>query len=327
MIPLVKKTLLCAGLIGTDFLYGAKSFVSGGASSGTRHKTLTTGESLAYIESVYTDYLHYGGLRPQDLVGKRVLEIGPGDNYGVALRFIADGAAQVTCCDRFHVRREVSRQEAIYEALYAKLSSEQRRTLGDDFRDVAVRMPSQNSRLHVIDDVAVEDAAKKITGTKFDLIVSRAVMEHVRDIAAAFSAMTALLSPEGVLLHKIDLRDHGMFSARGFPDLEFLTLSDFLYRCMSVRSGRPNRARLSDYLRILGELGCDAKIFVSRLAGIPTEILPHVPLALLPQVVSDVSRREVARVRPRLTKRFASHSDEDLMVTGLFLVARGTKES
>lgn len=322
MIPFVKKTLLCVGLIGTDFLYGAKSFVSGGASSGTRHKTLTTGESLAYIERVYVDYLHYGGLRPQDLAGKRVLEIGPGDNYGVALRFIADGAAQVTCCDRFRVRRDTSRQNAIYEALYATLSSEQRRTLGDDFRDIAARLPSQDPRLRVVDEVAVEDAAKKITGTKFDLIVSRAVMEHVGDVATAFSSMAALLSKGGVLLHKIDLRDHGMFSARGFPDLEFLTLPDSLYRFMSVRSGRPNRARLSDYLRILGELGFDSQIFVSRLAGVAAEMLPHVPLVLLPKAVSDVSRREVARVRSRLTKRFASHPDEDLMVTGFFLVAR-----
>src|SRR5882672_1715985 len=60
---------------------------------GATHAGLSTDQSIEYIDRVFFDYLRYGNLSPAQLVGKRILELGPGDNLGVALRFFAAGAA------------------------------------------------------------------------------------------------------------------------------------------------------------------------------------------------------------------------------------------
>jgi hypothetical protein len=71
------------------------------STSGSTHEGFSLDESLAYIDGVFGDYLTYGGLGAADLAGARVLELGPGDNFGVALRFIAAGAKRVVALDKF----------------------------------------------------------------------------------------------------------------------------------------------------------------------------------------------------------------------------------
>ena len=85
--------------------------------SGTRHATLSLNESLDYIERVYGDYLAYGGLTR---FSGRIAEIGPGDNFGVALRMLGDGAKEVHTIDRYRPRYDDPRQTRIYRALAAR---------------------------------------------------------------------------------------------------------------------------------------------------------------------------------------------------------------
>src|ERR1035441_4786828 len=68
--------------------------------SGATHRDWTTDQSLAYIDTVFQEYLEYGGLSIDGLRGKSILEIGPGDNLGVALTFLAAGAHRVVCLDK-----------------------------------------------------------------------------------------------------------------------------------------------------------------------------------------------------------------------------------
>jgi hypothetical protein len=55
---------------------------------------------LQAIDSTFARYEHYLSA-DLDLHGKHVLEIGPGHNVGVALRFVAAGADQVVAVDKF----------------------------------------------------------------------------------------------------------------------------------------------------------------------------------------------------------------------------------
>ena len=69
---------------------------------GSTHLKLTVDVSLAYINSQYDDYMQYGELTPATLRGKRVFELGFGDNVGVPLKFLAVcEARQAVCLDRF----------------------------------------------------------------------------------------------------------------------------------------------------------------------------------------------------------------------------------
>jgi hypothetical protein len=49
-------------------------------------------ESIAYIEKVFNEYFLYSHLPIGYIRGKNILELGPGDNFGVALKFLIYGA-------------------------------------------------------------------------------------------------------------------------------------------------------------------------------------------------------------------------------------------
>ena len=51
----------------------------------------------------------------------------------------------------------------------------------------------------------------------------------------AFAAMDTLLAPGGMLLRKIDLRDYGMFFARGVHPREYSTVPDWIYGLVASR--------------------------------------------------------------------------------------------
>src|SRR5918912_2338124 len=95
------KTALVAYKIYHNWQF-KRRFASGNTESlhGSTHSHIPTSESLAYIEAQFDDYMEYGRLAPEDLRGKRIFELGFGDNIGVALKFLAAGAAHVVCLDK-----------------------------------------------------------------------------------------------------------------------------------------------------------------------------------------------------------------------------------
>jgi hypothetical protein len=124
------------------------------------------------------------------------------------------------------------------------------------------------------------------------------------------------------MLHKVDFRDHGMFTGGGMHPLTFLTIPDRIYDSMSRYSGRPNR-RLADWYREkLGALGYDFRLLVTHVLGGEGELHPHAEaLSLDPS--RDVDTIELIRsIRSRLRPRFRTLTETDLATTGIFIIAR-----
>src|SRR3979411_467637 len=65
-----------------------------GSLLGSTHSQILSGipESVQYINLQFAEYLSYSGLSREQLKHKRVLELGYGDNVGVALKFLASGS-------------------------------------------------------------------------------------------------------------------------------------------------------------------------------------------------------------------------------------------
>jgi SAM-dependent methyltransferase len=317
------KPLVIAATIAKDVRSGVEFKLGRDlTTNGSTHESLSMDESLAYIDAVYDDFLRYGGLTSEDLKGARVLEIGPGDNFGVGLRMLAAGASQVICADRFYSIRDADQQRRIYTALIDRMSDAEKAAV-EGVVDLSGGgdVTFDERRLKYEHGIAIEEADGVYEHGSFDLIVSRAVMEHVYDTDAALASMDRLLRPGGAMLHKIDFRDHGMFSAAGHNELEFLTISDRVYHLMSYRSGRPNR-RLFDYYRAkVTEMGYDHELLVTHVVGSKDDLVPH-RSDMAPEEFGERARAIVRDVRPRLAPRFRSLPDEDLMISGLFLVAR-----
>lgn len=291
----------------------------GRAAIGATHRGFDLRRSLNYVDTVFHDYLTYGGIERADLEGARVLEVGPGDNFGVALRLLAAGAEQVVAVDRYETRRDPVQQHTIYIALLERLSPNERERAEAAVRITADAVRFDPERLRIVEGVPIERAADRLGPSSFDFAVSRAVMEHVYDVDQSFRAIDGMLRPGAVMAHKIDLSDHGLFTTGGHHPLTFLTVSDRVYRCMGGEAGLPNRRRISDYRGVMAELGYRGQLQITHVISRPDEILPPV----VQPDEEDTRRAEpmVAAIRPHLLPRFRRLSDADLAVTGIFMRA------
>lgn len=279
-----------------------------------------TAESVAYVERAFEGFLREAPLDPAEIEGARLLELGPGDNLGLALRFLAAGARQVVTLDKFAVRRDRDAERAIYRELVDRLDPRERERCAGVLRDNG-KVAFDPERLSARAGIAIEDADRTLEPGSFDLILSVAVLEHLYDSDSAFAAMDRLLRPGGLMLHQIDFRDHNMFTAGGRHPLEFLTVNDRLWRWMTLHSGGPNRRLLPYYRDRMREQGYDAKLLVNQMLGVEGDIPCHDVLRA-PLAVGERQRELIGSIRPRLLPRFRDLPDEDLAAAGLFLVAR-----
>jgi SAM-dependent methyltransferase len=192
-------------------------------------------EMARYCKNVYQLYLNHG----LELKGKKVLEVGPGRSLGISLLFILGGAKKVYAIDRFNCLS--SRDDLVLKHLSPKYEYYMKQI-------EYVTLP-----IEYLND-------KKIG--KVDLIVSNAVMEHVNDLEHTFRNLYSLLSPSGIMIHKVDLRAHNRF-LKGGP-LWFLKYSNFLWKMMGNNIGAPNRMRFPDYKYILKKYGFEFKFKIDE---------------------------------------------------------------
>lgn len=289
---------------------------------GSTHQSKTLQESLDYIEAQFSDYLTYTGLGEAQLTGKIILELGFGDNVGVALMFVAAGAAKIVCVDKFYSRRDRDYERAIYVALREKLDVVQRERF-DAAVDLTAGINFNPDKLRILNGMDLQRAATTLANETlaFDLIISRAVVEEMFDPKLVFSAADQLLKPDGVSVHKIDLSDYGIFSDAGMHPLTFLTIPDRVYRLMSTDSGIPNRKLIGYYRRVMSELGYAAKFFITGIVGLPP-IVPHKE-----RIQQDVDYAQdtlelIEQIRPQLKRPFREMTSEELMINGIFMVAQ-----
>ncbi len=322
------KSLIVAYKIYQNWLM-RRRFASGMIESdhGSTHRTKTVAESLNYIDAQFSDYLTYSGLTEADLPGKRILELGFGDNTGVALKFIAAGAAQIVCVDKFYSRRSSDQERQIYVALRERLNDQERERF-DSAIHISDGIAFEDERLRIINGMDLQQAAASLTkdGAAFDLIISRAVVEEMFDPALVFRAADRLLAPRGLSVHKIDLSDYGIFSDGGMHPLTFLTISEGIYNRMSTDSGIPNRKLIGYYRRVMEELGYSSRIFITGVVGRPP-LVPHPEQIELGLHYDKNTISLVDEIRPKLSKEFRDLSTEELMINGIFLVAQKPADS
>lgn len=216
------------------------------------------------IVAAYRESLARAGLV---MNGKRVLEVGAGRTNGVGYGLAAEGADQVWTLEPF----------APYDADMDLAMLHARH--GEDAGRIA-------QRTHRVRDFI------EMPSSGIDLLLSNSVLEHVTEPDAFFAQCRRVLNHDGVMLHRVDYRDH-FFK---YP-YAFLTYSDRTWSRWLDPGDLP-RWRLGDHVSAL------------QRAGFSVEVIER---TMLPD--------EFERVRNRLATRFAA-AGPDVAVSQATLLAR-----
>jgi len=199
----------------------------------------------------------------EDLKGRSVLELGPGDGLFTALIAKALGARQVYLVDTDPV---ASSDIALYKS-------------GCHFLRQAGLEPPDLTNCTTVDELlqvcSTEyldsglDALRKIPAGSVDLIFSQAVLEHVRiaEFSAILNELRRIISPEGVTSHQVDLKDHLAGALNNLRFSKEVWESPFM-----VASGfYTNRLRFHEILDALEQAGFRVEIKnVNRWEKLPT---------------------------------------------------------
>ncbi len=168
--------------------------------------------------------------------GKRILEIGPGRMLGVLALARAAGAADCIAVD-------ITRYCGVEEA----------RSQGIDYR--------------IYDGIALPCPNETV-----DLVWANYVLQHVRYPALTVREIQRVLVPGGLLICRVDLRDHYHMFEPG-RQYECLAYSEAVWRLMTWNRGSyVNRLRFSEWQRLLSETDLE-----------PIWLQPHQDAALLEQ--------------------------------------------
>jgi SAM-dependent methyltransferase len=227
--------------------------------TGRGSNTSTPEETARYFVSCVHDYLEKIGVPKDDygsfLANKEVLEYGPGDTLGVAFLLYAYGAASVKCVDRFPLSNDIKKSADIYRALLHSLKGEILDRATDAFVEKGV--PESGFRPELISYHVTADGLCG-ESSRYDLIISRAVLEHVNNLEGSIRDIKFALKPNGITVHLVDLKSHGLDRYQQF---DFLTWPAGLYRLMYSHKGFPNRWRVDKYLELLEKYGLNIKHF------------------------------------------------------------------
>ena len=134
--------------------------------------------------------------------------MGPGDNAGVAVLMRKDGSDQVDLIGRYFSRCDTQKQSMIYDALSKRHRFDwlRRELAWNDTHLVGITQQVGQSAEEFFHDCAQSG------GPVYDVIASRSVLEHLYDPLNVLESMVSCLKPGGSMIHKIDLRGHGMFT-------------------------------------------------------------------------------------------------------------------
>lgn len=252
-----------------------------------------------YFRDCVSDYFAKLGVEQSGverfLAGKVLMEYGPGDLPGVAALMVSGGAEKVYCVDRFPLVNLSDKNSQVMGDLIAATAGAARERLQSClFGSDNARAGFDPRRI----DYLVKPSGLSQLRDSVDLVISRAVLEHVNDLDATFDDMVAAMRPGALAIHLVDLRSHGLHRSN---QLDFLEWSPTLWHWMYSEKGVPNRWCVDKYRAIVDRLPVDLIAFE------PTHFAP---LA------------DVAAVRPHLAPAFRHVGDADLSCLGFWLVFR-----
>jgi len=257
--------------------------------SGTSLRGRSVIDAAAYVRLVAERYRDAARSVRRSFEGATVLEIGPGDNLGVALCLVAWGADRVVCVDRFDCLGRHHQNGEIYRALLSGLAPAERERARKNCPWVDRAVPDAlEGLIDYLPGTELESCAGSLAPYRFDCVVSNAALEHLIDVARGFAQLLPSVNADAWMFHEVDLRCHSRFAA--VSPLHFLTVSEPVWHWMGSRLGAPNRLRINQYRKIFAEAGFTIREEVLEAAsmGIANATFPRIDRRINAQTPADL---------------------------------------
>jgi hypothetical protein len=197
-----------------------------------------------YIRFLPTNELGY-------LNDKVLLEIGPGQDFGLQLLLLGFGPKKIILIDKFLGEWNENYHPLVYKRLLVKAEIE---FPGVDFshlKEVIHRGSHQIEGLE-LHHVGLEDV-NLIASNSVDITFSNACFEHLLHSEKAIKQLARISKVGGLGFHQIDFRDHRDYD----KPLEFLTFSNFSFKFILKFSNCcfGNRLRHQDFANLFAKNG------------------------------------------------------------------------
>ena len=185
------------------------------------------------------------------VVGKDVLELGPGSDLGIGIYLLSKGCSRYNACDVNDLMK--STPDSFYVELLEKLKRINSQTVIDSLNEqLKLAQEKKPSQLNYVvrDDFNLVSAFGNDT---IDLVFSQAAFEHFDDVHTTFSQLSAVCKKDAILVAEIDLKTHSRWVRDEDPN-GIYRFSSWLYNIFWFR-GIPNRVRPYQYKEALERCG------------------------------------------------------------------------
>jgi SAM-dependent methyltransferase len=243
---------------------------------------------LGYVQSVFDHHILAANLKKK-LLGKTLLELGPGDSIATAVISACHGARAILVDAGDYAVKRVGPYQVF----------------ANNLREQGLNPPDFSEARTREDILAICGARyfvnglhslKAISDGSIDFIFSQAVLEHVRrdEFFEIMKELYRILSSDGLISHRVDLKDHLGGELNNLRFNETVWESDFF----SKSGFYTNRIRFS----LMIEMFEDAGFYIESI---------------------QCERWAVSPIRRRsLSRDFSLISDDDLLVKGFDVLMR-----
>lgn len=287
--------------------------------AGNRFIDSDESQVIQTVENLFERYLEYGSFTIEEIRGESILELGPGDSFGIGLKFLFCGAEKVVCFDKFYARRD----NVLLEKVYKKMFTQQVNFTFDQVFDK--NLIPKGGGLHYyfgkgIEHINIHKKAR-ISAESFDLIVSNQVVQEIYNPFPSLKKMIGLLKNGGKMIHYIDFEPYNYFRYHLKKEYEYLTFPECIYKWMVNKRGMGNRKRITEYINYLNQIEDITFSFIVDRCFLDKQMLKE-PI-IYPNFPSEVKAFYTPILKNQLgrfARKYQQLPLEDFMVGNAFLI-------
>ncbi|MFZ1980536.1 MAG: methyltransferase domain-containing protein [Smithella sp.] len=203
------------------------------------------------VVNAWLDHLREYTRENNFIIGKNVLELGPGSDLGIGMYLLSLGVSEYNACDVNDLAKKAP--DDFYEKFLEELGC-LRRDMPIDLIRNELNKAKENSHSKLNYIVKNDfDLVSAFGEAVMDIVFSQAAFEHFDDVEETIRQLSIVCRPKAVIVAEIDLKTHSRWIRDKDPN-NIYRYSLNMYDLFRLR-GIPNRMRPYQYQDLLKRHG------------------------------------------------------------------------